>query len=307
MTRLLLTSDLGHIQVPGGWDSHVRSVLASAGFEPEFWDPRCETVRDARGMLVNAPRIGGAELDRVPRLEALVRFGSGIDNIDIAECERRGVLVRNIPGPIAIEMAGAITALVTERLFDLRQKETDFLAHGWRTRSEVRATGLMGSVVGLVGTGRIAGRVSRALRSLGAQVCYSSSSAPPGESRGVDGDRLELDALCRAADVIVVLSPLRPETKSMFGADQIAQMRPGAHLIAISRGGVVDQWAAVDAVRNRRIESLHLDVFDDEPVDAADLMDIPGLSVTPHNAAWSAGFYTETLREAVRIFDEVLG
>lgn len=306
MVEILVTDDLRGIRTPSGWEALLDSSIRDAGFEPRFWDPAGDdSVSGARGILVNSPRIGAAELDRMPELEVLARFGSGLDSIDLAECERRGVIVRNIPGPIGTEMVGAIVGLVTERLYGLLRKQREFEERGWESRFDIFAPG-SAATVGLVGAGRIATRLAEALRLLGVRVCFASASVPQGEGAEI-GERLELDELCGVADVVVVLSPLRDDTRGLVGAAQIHRMREDAHLIAISRGGVVDQPAALAALQEGRIASLHLDVLDVEPADPASLPRIPGLTVTPHNAAWSRAFFEGTLREAVGIFRDVLG
>lgn len=304
--KILVTEDLRGIHTPEGWDELLDATLRRGGFEPEFWDPASGwAVPDARGILVNAPRIGAAELERLPGLEVLARFGSGMDNIDIVECERRGVRARNIPGPIATEMVGAIVGLVTERLFELDRKKRAFVERGWVSRNDIGAVGMADAVIGLVGAGRISTRVAEVFRLLGARVCFASPSLPDGAG-GEIGERLGLGELCAEADAVVVLSPLRADTRCLIGREQIAQMRPTAHLIAISRGGVVDQAAALAALRAGAIASLHLDVFEREPMDPDELPPTPGLTLTAHNAAWSQAFVRETLREATGIFRRAL-
>lgn len=306
MTKILVTEDLRSIRTPNGWDSHLRSSLSAAGFASEYWEPASvERAVGARGILVNSPRVGAAELDCLPDLEVLVRFGSGIDNIDVDECERRGVQVRNIPGPIATEMTAAITGLVMERLFEFRQKEKEFTARGWQAGRDVSALGAAGSTVGLVGSGRIATRVAEVMRHLGVRVCFASPSLPQGEGQFI-GERLDLNELCGVADVIVVLSPLREDTRNLLGEEQISHMRSEAHLIAISRGGVVDEKAAIAALESGGIASLHLDVFEQEPTEPNSYIGVPGLTITSHNAAWSQAFFAETLRAAIKIFRATL-
>jgi len=304
--KILITEDLRGIHTPEGWEELLDSTLRRGGFEPEFWDPASGwAVPDARAILVNSPRMGAAELDLLPGLEVLARFGSGMDNIDIAECERRGVRAQNIPGPIATEMTGSIVGLVAERLFELDRKERAFAERGWGSRNDIAAVGVADAVVGLVGAGRISTRVAEVFRLLGARVCFASPSLPDGAG-GEIGERLGLDELCAEADVVVVLSPLREDTRGLLGREQIAQMRSTAHLIAMSRGGVVDQAAALAALAEGGIASLHLDVFEQEPPGPSALPSIPGLTATAHNAAWSQAFVRETLREATGIFRRAL-
>lgn len=307
MTAILITEDLRDLHVQEGWESTITRALTDAGFTPEFWDATDETVRtDVEGILVNAPTVGVAELDRFPNLRVLVRFGSGVDNIDLAECERRGITMRNIPGPIAADMAGAIAGIILDKLFEIRHKEEAFRAAGWNTRRSVTSIGAARATVGIVGAGRIAAHLAPVLHALGSRVCFASASLSQGDGTHI-GEKLELDELCRVSDVVVVLSPLRDDTRGLIGVEQIARMGGNSHLIAMSRGGVVDEQAAIAALQRGTIGSVHLDVFEGEPVVPAHYHDIPGLTVTPHNAAWSGTFFHETLREAVVIFRESLG
>lgn len=306
MARILITEDLGELDIHGGWRLAIRTALASAGFEPEFWDTADEaTYPEVHAIFVNAPKIGSDELDRLPALELIVRFGSGLDNIDSRECDRRNITVRNIPDPIAAEMTGAITGIILDRLFQLRDKEHAFQLEGWDSRQTIAAVGTS-ATVGLVGAGRIAARLAPVLGALGLRVCFASESVSQNDGGSI-GEKLPLDELCATSDVVVVLSPLRESTRGLIDAARLRRMKKQSHLIVMSRGGVVDERAALSALEGKRIASLHLDVFDGEPVIPEPYMNIPGLTVTPHNAAWSDTFFHETLREATRIFCENFG
>ncbi|MDR5701390.1 NAD(P)-dependent oxidoreductase [Agromyces aerolatus] len=293
---VLVSQDLERVDLPG-WQSLVVQTLADAGLTAEFWDPADPTPRPGvRGLLVNAMTIGTPQLDVLPDLTSVVRFGSGIDNIDVPECERRGITVRNTPDPIGREMAAATVSLVISRLLRLREKERRFREEGWGARFGIHAEGVAGSIVGLVGAGRIARTTAAALQAVGADVRFTSQD--PRAAADPFGMQMDLDALCEAVDVLVVLSPLRDDTRNLIDAARIERLRRGAHLVVMGRGGVADQDAAIAALAAGRLGSLHLEVFTVEPFEARELPAIDGLTATAHDAAWGRSFFTNTLREA---------
>lgn len=301
---VLVSHDLERVDLPG-WHGLVSGTLEAAGLTAEFWDPADPTPRPGvRGLLVNAMTIGVPQLDALPDLRAVVRFGSGIDNIDLLECERRGITVRNTPDPIGREMAAATVSLVISRLLRLREKERRFREEGWGSRFGIQAEGVSGSVVGLVGAGRIARSTAAALQAVGTDVRFSSQD--PRAAADPFGTQMDLDAMCEAVDLLVVLSPLRDDTRNLIDAARIGRLRPGAHVIVMGRGGVVDQDAAIEALAAGRLGSLHLEVFAIEPFEARDLPPIDGLTATAHDAAWGRSFFAATLQEAADRLRETL-
>lgn len=293
---VLVSQDLERVDLPG-WCELVSRMLADAGLAAEFWDPADPTPRPGvHRLLVNAMTIGIPQLDALPDLTTVVRFGSGIDNIDLEECERRGIRVRNTPDPIGREMAAATASLVISRLLALREKERRFRDEGWSSRFGIHAEGVAGSIVGLVGAGRIARTTAAALQAVGADVRFASQD--PRAAADPFATRMDLDALCEAVDVLVVLSPLRDDTRNLIDAARLGRLRSGAHVVVMGRGGVVDQAAAIDALADGRLGSLHLEVFDREPFEARELPAIAGLTATAHDAAWGRSFFTATLRDA---------
>jgi len=246
-----------------------------------------EVTAIAREVDVLVPLVspvGDAALSS-SRLRLVQQFGAGLDGVDVPAATRRGVYVANVP---TAGTANADSVAELALLFMLA------LARRWpRTQQSLRArrigapmgTTLMGKTVAIVGFGGIGRALGRRLRGLGMRVVAVSRRGLRGGDDGVDAhlpaERLH-EALA-AADFVVVATPLDGETRGLIGRDAIAVMKPGAFLVNVARGGVVDRDALLEALRSERLGGAGLDVFWTEPPDPDDpLFSLDNVVATPH-------------------------
>lgn len=242
----------------------------------------------ARALVVrNRTMVTDDLLAEAPRLRIVGRLGVGLDNIDVAAAEARGVAVVPATGANDDSVAEYVTAMVLYLLRGAYAASADVAAGVWpRTRLIGREAS--GKTLGLVGYGSIARKTASRARALGMAVAAFDPFVPP-EDPAWDGTaRMDtLEALLAAADAVSLHVPLTEATRQLIDAAAFAAVRPGAVLVNTARGGVVDESALAAALKDGRIAGAALDVFETEPLTAAAgavFAGCPNLVLTPHIA-----------------------
>lgn len=275
--------------------------------------PELEARMTDREVLVfrSGVAIDEALIDRAPELRLIIRAGSGLDNLDVAAVEARGVSIRRIPGPgaravaemtFALFLGLARQVLVADRL----------LREGRWAKNDLVGWNLGGKTLGVVGLGSIGSTVARLGRAWDMQVigCVERPSPERAAAFAADGIALAaLDDVLTASDFVSVHVPLDADTRGLIGASELARMRPGSFLVNIARGGVVDEAALLEALRTgERPAAAALDVHVAEG--EGKISPLAGLSnviVTPHIGASTVDAQREIGAEIVRIVDEAAG
>jgi glyoxylate reductase len=232
-------------------------------------------------------RVDGALLDAAgPQLRAVSNVAVGYDNIDVAACSARSVLVTNTPGVLTdatADLAMGLILAVTRRLGEgerlLRAREP-WMWHMFF----MLGTSLQGKTLGIVGLGGIGAATARRARAFGMEIVYSGRRRAPEEvEASLGGARwLELDQLLEMAEVVSLHCPLTGETRHLIDAGRLALMRPDAYLVNTARGPIVDEAALVDALRAGTIRGAALDVFENEPSVHPGLLELDNVVLVPH-------------------------
>ncbi len=223
-----------------------------------------------------------------PQLKGVCNFAVGYDNIDVAECRRRGVKVANTPGAVTegtADLAWALILAVARRLVEADRfaRSPEYGERGPLGIDEFLGMDLTGRTLLIVGAGRIG--YATALRSIGwgMRVLYTARSRHLDfELAPLAARRVTLEEGLREADVISVHTPLTPDTRHLIDAKAIALMKKTAILINTARGPVVDEAALAAALKERRIYGAGLDVFEKEPKVHPDLIGLDNVTMTPH-------------------------
>lgn len=240
--------------------------------------------RQADIVIVRAPLLP-VLFEGTPHLRAAIRHGAGLDMIPIDAASVAGVLVANVPAVNARTVAEHVfyTAMALLRRF--RMVDRDLRQRGWlagRAHSDF-GHDLTGRTLGIVGFGAVGHQVSAiGHHGFGLDVLVHSRTTRdlPEGVRFVDLDRLVAEA-----DVLVLCCPLTPETTGLLSAARIARMKPGALLVNVSRGPVVDEAALIEALREGRIGGAALDVFSTQPLPADHpFFGFDNVILTPHMA-----------------------
>jgi glyoxylate reductase len=263
--RILATRPL-----PGPAWEELRGVELGALDRP--W-PSVEAL-----VVANEP-VGDRELDLLPDARLVANFGVGYDRIDVAACRRRGVAVTNTPGVLdaaTADLAFALLLALRRRVVAWDRVVRDGgWRHGWFDIPAL-APEVTGATLGVVGLGRIGSAMARRAAAFDMRVVYTSRTT-------VDEryERLELDDLLRASDVVSLHAPLTAETAGLIDARRLGLIRDGAALVNTARGDLVDEEALVRELVSGRLEA-GLDVFAHEPHVPEALRDLPNVVLTPH-------------------------
>ncbi|CRN08277.1 D-glycerate dehydrogenase [Pseudomonas fulva] len=257
-----------------------------------------DALPGAHGLLGASVRLDASLLDLAPELEVISSVSVGVDNYDIADLDRRGIVLTNTPDVLTETTADTGFALIlatARRVVELANWVRD--GH-WRSGLGPAQFGsdVHGKTLGIVGMGRIGEALARrAAAGFGMQVIYHSQRPKPDVEARYGARRFALDELLAQADFVCLTVPLSAATEGLIGRGELALMKPEAILINISRGRVVDEQALIDALETRRIRGAGLDVFVQEPL-AADspLLRLDNVVATPH-----IGSATEETRQAM--------
>ncbi len=227
-----------------------------------------------------------------PKLRVVANYAVGYDNVDVAACARRGVLVANTPDVLTDATAELTIALVLDLLRRVAEGDR-FLRAGrpwvWAP-TFMLGRSLRGRTLGIVGLGRIGRRVGELAEALGMRVVYASRS----QRDGVSWPRLPFEELLARADVVSLHCPLTEETRHLVDAAALRRMRPDAVLVNTTRGPVVDEAALAEALASGVIAGAALDVFEREPEVHPALLGLENVLLVPH-----LGSATEEAREAM--------
>ena len=250
-------------------------------------DRLLKAVGNARALVVrNRTQVRGALLDAAPMLNVVGRLGVGLDNIDMDVCRARNISV--FPATGANDVAVAEYVIATALLLVRRAYAASVdVASGKWPRNALIGGEIMGRRLGLVGFGAIARETAARARALGMRIAATDPHLPAGSAHWAGTDRLSLDALLETSDVVSLHVPLTAETRRMIDARALSRMKKTAVLINAARGGIVDEEALAAALRAGELAGAALDVFNEEPLSAAQGARFAGLSnviLTPHIA-----------------------
>lgn len=284
MARILVPEELGD----AGLD-----LLRAAGHEVDDRpgmgrDELLSAIEGAAGLIVRSATLVDAEmLDAARDLLVVGRAGVGLDNVDVDEATRRGIMVCNAPLSNVVSAAEHAVTLLLSLLRRVPQAHQALVDGRWE-RSRWTGTELMGSTVGIVGLGRVGRLVAERVASFGVHVIGFDPFVSEASGREIGVAMVSLDELCARADVVSIHLPRTPDTVGLFDADRLASMKPTARLVNTARGGIVDELALADALEAGRLAGAALDVFDVEPTVESPLFGRSDVVVTPHLGASTA-------------------
>ena len=263
-----------------------------ANDEPIDW-PRDELIRRLQGkagvFVAGTEPIDAALLAACPALRAVCSMAVGYNNIDVAACAARGVVVTNAPDVLTETTADFGFALMMATARRLTEGERFLRAGQWQRWSHDMLVGadVHAATLGILGMGRIGQAIARrGALGFGMPVIYHNRSRLAPELEAPLAARWVSKAdLLRQADHLVIVVPYSAASHHAIGAAELALMKPSATLTNIARGGVVDDAALAQALAERRIAAAGLDVFEGEPQLHPALLDLPNVVLTPHIAS----------------------
>lgn len=265
-------------------------------------------LRDADGALITAgDRIDDALLDACPRLRVVSNIAVGFNNIDLAACTRRGVAATNTPDVLNEATADHAWALLLAAARRIGESERWLRAGHWQrwTFEMFMGADVSGATLGVLGMGRIGRAIARRAQGFGMPVLYHNRHRLPAAEEG-GATWVTKDDLLRASDHLIVVVPGSRQTQHLIGSAELALMKPTAVLVNIARGGVVDDAALAAALRGERLAAAGLDVYEDEPMVHAGLLEVQNVILTPHIASSTRATREAMARLAMRNLADVL-
>jgi D-3-phosphoglycerate dehydrogenase len=248
-----------------------------------------EAVRGAAALVIrSATQVTAEVLEAGTDLVVVGRAGIGLDNVDVVAATQHGVMVVNAPQSNVLSAAEHTMALMLAQARNVPQAHRDLKAGEWN-RSRWNGVELHGKTLGIVGLGRVGVLVAQRALAFGMQLVAYDPYVSVDRARQLGVQLVPtLDELISVADFLTVHLPKTPETLGLIGRDALLKAKPNLRIVNTARGGIVDEEALADAVREGRIAGAALDVFVKEPTTESPLFELPTVVVTPHLGASTA-------------------
>jgi glyoxylate reductase len=228
-------------------------------------------------------KIDGELLDKAPNVKVVSQIAAGYDNIDVAACSQRGVLVGNTPGVVTDATADIAFGLILCSARYLHKAWEHVKSGEWgRKKPFAMGMDLKGKLLGIIGLGNVGLAVAQRARASGMSIAYYNRK-PSAAASEIGAQYLPLAELLGKADFVLLSLPLNEKTRKFFGDRQFAQMKPTARFINIGRGGLVDTDALCRALNDQRIAYAAFDVTDPEPLPGDHpLLAFDNVAIFPH-------------------------
>jgi D-3-phosphoglycerate dehydrogenase / 2-oxoglutarate reductase len=244
-----------------------------------------EAVADADALLVrSATKVDAEVLAASTRLKVVARAGVGLDNVEVPAATERGVMVVNAPTSNIVSAAEHAVALLLSVARQVPAANATLQEGTWK-RSSFNGVELNGKTVGVVGLGKIGQLFAARVAAFGVTLIAYDPYVSAVRAAQLGIELVTLEELLERADAISIHLPKTPETKGLIGADQLAKAKRGVIIVNAARGGLVDEQALADAVREGQVGGAGIDVFSTEPTTESPLFGVPGIVVTPHLGA----------------------
>ena len=303
-----------HILVPDNVNQRAIDILTAV---PEFsvkapgGMTRAETlaaIGKAHALIIRSATTVDAELlAAAPALRAIARAGVGIDNVDLAEADARGIVVMNTPGGNTISTAEYTFGLLLALARNIPQGHSSLASGAWE-RAAFGGVEILGTTLGIIGMGRIGREVAARAAAFG-MTCIGFDpfvDAASAQSAGIE-KLATLQQLCARADFLTLHALVTPETRHMINAASLAQMKPSVRIINAARGALIDDAALAAALQSGQVAGAAVDVYPAEPPPADyPLLNLPNVIHTPHLAASTDGAQITVAVEAAELLRDGL-
>jgi D-3-phosphoglycerate dehydrogenase len=242
-------------------------------------------LADADALIVrSATKVTREIIDGAPKLRAIARAGTGVDNVDVAAATTRGIVVMNAPGANSLSVAELAMGLILSMARNIPAADASMKTSKWE-KSKFAGAEIRSKTLGLVGLGRIGQEVARRAHAFEMTVVAHDPFISAESAAGLGVELVSLDDLCARADYISLHLPSLPSTKHIFNAERFAKCKKGVRIINTARGELIDEKALADAIEAGQVAGAGLDVFDVEPPKDWRLATMPQVVATPHIAA----------------------
>jgi D-3-phosphoglycerate dehydrogenase len=245
-----------------------------------------EKIGEYDGLIIrSATQVTAEVIERADNLKAIGRAGIGVDNIDIEAATKRGIIVANAPESNTIAAGEHTLGLMLAAARHIPAADNSLRGGEWK-RSKFKGVEVAGKTLGLVGLGHVGSIVARGALGMGMRVLAYDPYLSEDRMRDMNVGRAgSVDEVLEQSDFISLHVPRTPQTLGMIDEVALEKMKPSAYLINVARGGIVDEGALYNALKEGTIAGAALDVFKEEPTTDSVLFALPNVVVTPHLGA----------------------
>jgi D-3-phosphoglycerate dehydrogenase len=289
----------------------AREVLSRVGAElllaeGPTADAIMQVARNADAVLVTYAKVTAEMIGQMTRCRIISRFGIGVDNVDIPAATKAGIVVTRVPDYCIDEVSDHTMALLLALARKIPFANSRAHAGHWEMPAVVPIYRLRGSVLGLVGFGRIPQLVAPKAKAFGLKVISYDPFVSQETMNRAGVEKVEFSELVSVSDHISIHAPLLPETDHLFNASVFCKMKPTAYLINTARGPIVDELALALALDRGHLAGAALDVLSHEPPSASPLFGRENVILTPHMSFYSAESLIDLQRKAAEEVVRVL-
>ena len=264
-----------------------------------------QVAHRADAVLVTYAKITAEMIRQMTRCRIIARFGIGVDNVDIAAATEAGIVVTRVPDYCVDEVSDHTMALLLAVVRKIPFANSLVHTGRWGMPAVVPIHRLRGTVLGLVGFGRIPQLVAPKAKAFGIKVVAYDPYVSESITSAAGVERVDFATLLKISDYVSIHTPLAPETHHLFDAKVLAQMKSSAFLINTARGPIVDEAALPHALDTARIAGAALDVLSSEPPQASRFFGRDDVILTPHISFYSEEslieLQTRAAEEVVRV------
>lgn len=271
-----------------------KRIIAEGGFTLEDYHYRnspAELIRvckDADAVIVQYAEMTSDIISKLENCKLIIKYGIGVNNIDIDAATEKGIFVCNCPDYGIDEVANHTIALIFSLIRKLPVIQSSLRGGGWGNTSAVPLYRLAGQTLGLVGMGRIPRSVAKKMSGFDVKILAYDPFLSKTAAAELGVELVDFDALCARSDIISLHCPLTPETQHLFGADAFKRIKKTAFLVNTARGPIIDETALIEALNQNEIAGAGLDVFEAEPINPeSPLLKLQNVICTPHCAWYS--------------------
>jgi D-3-phosphoglycerate dehydrogenase len=266
-------------------------ILKNAGLEVEERpglppEELLKVIADADGIVIRSnTKVRQEVVNAAKKLKVVGRAGTGLDNVDIPACNKKGIVVMNTPGGNTNSAAEHAIAMMLSVSRHIPQATASMKEGKWE-KKRFMGQEVAGKTLGIIGIGRIGSLVAQAAQGLKMKVIAFDPHVLPEMAEKIMVEVLPLDEVLSRSDYISIHTPLTPETKGMINKDCFSKMKDGAIVISCARGGIVNEKDLCDALKSGKLGGAALDVFEKEPTTLENsLLSLDNFICTPHLGA----------------------
>ncbi len=260
-------------------------------------------LKDCDGFIAGLDTVSESVINSCSKLKVISRYGAGYDRVDIDAARKKGIVVTNTPGVNAEAVGEHAFALILALA-----RRVPYLNNNTKSGNWIRSTGveLSGKTIGIVGLGAIGKVVARCSKSFNMKIVAYDPFINREYCQEDNIEALSFEEVLKTADIISLHLPLNNDTRHLINKETLKTIKSGAILINTSRGGIIDEEAAFEALMEGKLGGLGLDAFEEEPPKDSPLFTLDNVVVTPHTGAHTYEATKKMGRAAVTNLIDVL-